>query len=241
MNFQSSMFNSQGRSLAAPLMLPPQHGRYDRSQSPSAAVLYPYGRKAGDASSNPGWCQNSGLTSGHTPGCNVASRTSFRRGEAEECRLPLPPPSLSQATPEVSPQGSLQKSSPAELDRFSWFLMVIDNLDFQRIPFLPSENNTPLLVDSDTPPARKITRKLLKPVAGRKSQIAEFLCIVKLDQPPSSPYLNVRRNFSAPSPAENFLSIPAGKGSDHPQMLPQTVSRATRFFQPVFQPVFLRV
>lgn len=52
---------------------------------------------------------------------------------------------------------------------------------------------------------------------------------MKLDQPPPSPCLNIRRKLSTPLPFEDLLGSLAGKGYDHRRNLPNLVIPATSF------------
>lgn len=53
--------------------------------------------------------------------------------------------------------------------------MVVDDAYLHCVPFFPKKDETPLLLQSCAPIALKVTRQLLKLIAGRNSHIVDIL------------------------------------------------------------------
>jgi len=86
-------------------------------------------------------------------------------------------------------------------------LMVIDDPDVVLQTFFPSENDPPLLVDSNAPKPLQVAAQLLKPVAGRNPEILHDSRLVDHPQLASRPYLDLSRQFANTQTSVNGLSI----------------------------------
>jgi hypothetical protein len=51
--------------------------------------------------------------------------------------------------------------------------MIVGDSHIGRLPIIPSENQAPLLIDSDAPQTVEIAGEGFEPVAGRDSQILQ--------------------------------------------------------------------
>jgi hypothetical protein len=73
--------------------------------------------------------------------------------------------------------------------------MVIGDFHIGRLSVIPTEYQTPLLVDSHAPEALEIAGKGFETVAWRNPQIGR----VKLAESQESPFLNISRKFLRPT------------------------------------------
>jgi hypothetical protein len=93
--------------------------------------------------------------------------------------------------------------------------MVINYLNFESIGFIPLEDDSPLVVDSDAVIIRPISLEFLKTVGGRYSQVIQMLCVV--DHPEFSPRhnLDIRWQFFGMNAIPNFFGLPCAKRTNH--------------------------
>ena len=60
--------------------------------------------------------------------------------------------------------------------------MIIDDLDVEGIPFVPSEAYSPSFIDANAVPARPVTFQSFEAVAGRRHQVLQTPCTVQIEQ-----------------------------------------------------------
>ncbi len=73
--------------------------------------------------------------------------------------------------------------------------MVVGDFYIGRLPVIPPENQTPLLIDSQTPKALEIAGKGFESIAWWNSQICKEIGRMKLPELEKSPILNFTRQF----------------------------------------------
>lgn len=103
------------------------------------------------------------------------------------------------------------------LDRFLFLmiLVVINHLNFERVPSFPPEADSPLLVDSDAITALAITFQLFQPVAAGCGQIIQRHRTVNRHQFAKRRPLDVWRKSVRHLFIPKFLGVPASKRPDH--------------------------
>ena len=85
--------------------------------------------------------------------------------------------------------------------------MVIDNRNFACVTITPLENDTPLLVDSDTPEPLPVTFQLFQSIGGWNSKILKVPSLIDHPELPTSPNLNVIRKFSRTPTGIDFFGF----------------------------------
>jgi hypothetical protein len=106
--------------------------------------------------------------------------------------------------------------------------MVVNNLYVERIALLPSETNSPLVVDTDTPLTFAISVQLFELVAWRDSEVLQPLgCIQDLEFE-LHPTLDVDWESSGPFATENLLGFSVCEVPDHEQILTLGVNNVKR-------------
>ena len=96
-------------------------------------------------------------------------------------------------------------------------LVIIDTLrvHVSGLAIDPLETDTPLVVNADTMLAGAVASKLLKPIAGRRVQVSQVLCVVQIQQFAPSGFLNIRRQFPRYDTSEDLLGFGVGERFDH--------------------------
>jgi hypothetical protein len=98
-----------------------------------------------------------------------------------------------------------------------WLLLVVvDNLDFKCVSSVPSEADTPLLIDSDAVLAGSITGKSLKAVCRRNPKVDEVPCMIEHGELVERTLLDVAGKFPRPLLVPYLLCFRIGKTLDHP-------------------------
>jgi hypothetical protein len=80
--------------------------------------------------------------------------------------------------------------------------MVVDDFDIGCVPFLPSETDAPLIVDSNAPRPASIPSELLEPIRWRNPQIRESGRGIEHAQLPQCNLLQVGREPTRPDEVE---------------------------------------
>lgn len=98
-----------------------------------------------------------------------------------------------------------------------WLLLVVvDNLDFKGVTSVPSEADTPLLIDSDTVLVGSITGKCLKAVCGRNPEVDEVPSMIEHSELVKRTLLDIAGKFPRPLLVPYLLCFRIGKTLDHP-------------------------
>jgi hypothetical protein len=84
--------------------------------------------------------------------------------------------------------------------------MVIDNRHFVFRAIFPSENNPPLLVDSNAPEPGQLPLQLFKPIAWGNLKVLNDSRLIDHAQLAPSPLLDIPRQASDPQTTVNALS-----------------------------------
>jgi len=92
--------------------------------------------------------------------------------------------------------------------------MIIHNLDFIRIAFLPDKADSPLIVDANAVSPLTVAMKSLQAVAGRRGQIAQFGGGIQLPQFPLSDPLEGPKPLDV-FPSVELLGFLRAKRTDH--------------------------
>src|SRR5215467_1418197 len=94
--------------------------------------------------------------------------------------------------------------------------MIVDDLDFLRSRFIPSEYDAPLIVDPNRMLAGEIASQSFQPVPRRHGQIAQADGVVELYQFTPGDLGYVRwKSLRDPPLFENQLGEPAAEAPDH--------------------------
>jgi hypothetical protein len=94
-------------------------------------------------------------------------------------------------------------------------LVIIDNLDLERIAVPPPEADSPLVVDANTVLACSAPAQFLQPIARRHTKIVKRLSGIECDELSEHHALKLRGEPSHACPREQSLGIAVGEGRDH--------------------------
>ena len=108
--------------------------------------------------------------------------------------------------------------------------MVIDDLDVVSIGILPTETDTPLIVDTDTVLPRAITFEFLEPVPRRHPKVVERLGGVHGDKLPQHHAPELRWVSPHRLAAEQAARIPVTEALDHILNIARRVSNVKRYY-----------
>jgi len=92
--------------------------------------------------------------------------------------------------------------------------MVVNDFDVPRSVIMPTETDSPLIIDSDTVLPPPITAKFLQPVTGRHAQVVQILRAVEHLQLAFSLCLE-RTELPRRTAREQLLGVARGKRPDH--------------------------
>jgi hypothetical protein len=94
-------------------------------------------------------------------------------------------------------------------------LVVVDDLDIERITVLPPEAEAPLIVDANAVLSGAIPFELLQPIAGGNAKVLEPLS--RVDQAKLSQHkpLELGRKAADRFAPEQALSVPIGEALNH--------------------------
>ena len=86
-------------------------------------------------------------------------------------------------------------------------LMVIDDLNVVLQTLFPSENDPPLLIDTNAPKLLQVAAQLLKSIVGRNSEILYDSSLIDHPQLASRPSLDFARELANTQTSVNALSV----------------------------------
>lgn len=109
-------------------------------------------------------------------------------------------------------------------------LVVVDDLDLEGVTSVPSEADTPLLIDSDAVLAGSISGKSLKAVCGWDTEVDEVPCMIEHGELVERTLLDVARKFPRPLLVPYLLCLRIGKTLDHPRTLALFTPRVNKGF-----------
>ena len=92
--------------------------------------------------------------------------------------------------------------------------MIVHDFDIERIPIIPGETDSPLLVDVDAVLSLAIAAKLFEPIA-RIREVAQFPCLANKSQLSECRALDILRQPRRSAPIEDALGISVGKAPNH--------------------------
>jgi len=93
--------------------------------------------------------------------------------------------------------------------------VVVGDFDIVGVPALPSEADSPLIVDPDTVLARAVSREALQSIPWGYAQVAQRLGGIQQQQLPMSPSLDIRGQPSGARSPEHLLRCRIRKASNH--------------------------
>lgn len=98
-------------------------------------------------------------------------------------------------------------------------VMIVRDLDADRVPVAPREANPPLVVDRNAPLALAVSRQRVQPVPWRDSQIREADGRVDDEELALGGALDIRREPPGDVPVPNSFGFLVLEGSDHSVIL----------------------
>ncbi len=93
--------------------------------------------------------------------------------------------------------------------------MIIHNLYVLRLAFLPSEADSVLVIYSNTMLTFSISVQRFKPIARRRKQIAQIVCVIQVDELPPSRSLNAPWQLERNDALEDLFGFGISKRLDH--------------------------
>lgn len=97
----------------------------------------------------------------------------------------------------------------------SALLMIVHDLDLIGIAVVPDKANAPLVVDADAVLTVAVTRKSLKAITGRDSQVIQVRSVMEHHQLALRPALDMFREPADPTAFGNRLGITVAVTPDH--------------------------
>ena len=85
--------------------------------------------------------------------------------------------------------------------------MVIRDLDIQRIVSVPTEDDTPLIIDAQVPITCQITAQLFQLIAGRNSQKVQCRCRIDLVERAPGLVMQLTRQLSGITAVDSVIDI----------------------------------
>jgi len=121
-------------------------------------------------------------------------------------------------------------------------LMIIHDLNVERIAFRPSEADSPLVVDSNAVLPLPAPRQFLQAIPGWNPQVVELFRSIENQQLPECDSLDVRGNAWRCSSEKELLGIFGRKALYHDLIITRgvmAVKRYYRFFSPAKHRTYL--
>jgi hypothetical protein len=99
-------------------------------------------------------------------------------------------------------------------------LVVVGDFDVEFQAVFPSENNPPLLVDSDAPVTGQIPLKLFEAISRWNEKILHNPRLIDHAELATGTLLDVARQFGNPKPGVDLLSVGIAEALDHLLKIP---------------------